>query len=163
LDEEFIDIVNEPTINMARRIVSRIMELYNSGEIDELHVAYTRFVNSLLYEPTDTKLLPIELSDFEQKDKPRVRKEIFYDPSPEEVFDSLVPQFMIGFIYGALVNSNASENCARMNAMENATHSADEMIKSLTLKYNSVRQLTITNELSEIVSAANAQKGEMSE
>lgn len=155
VNENFAHIGKDPTINTVRRIVSIIMDLYDAGEIDELHLVYTRFINTLVHEPVDIKLLPIELSDFEDVVKPP-DEEILYDPSPEEVFHALVPQYIIGYVYGALVHSYASENCARMTAMENATRSADEMIESLTQQYHTVRQLNITNELSEIVSAANA-------
>lgn len=155
VNENFAHIGEDPTINTVRRIVSIIMDLYDAGEIDELHLVYTRFINTLVHEPVDIKLLPIELGDFEDIVKPP-DEEILYDPSPEEVFHALVPQYIIGYLYGALVHSYASENCARMTAMENATRSADEMIETLTQQYHTVRQLNITNELSEIVSAANA-------
>ena len=154
VNENFAHIGEDPTINTVRRIVSIIMDLYDAEEIDELHLVYTHFINTLVHEPRDVKLLPIELSDFDVA-KPS-DEEILYDPSPEEVFHALVPQYIIGYLYGALVHSYASENCARMTAMENATRSADEMIESLTQQYHTVRQLNITNELSEIVSAANA-------
>lgn len=162
MDARFEHAMASPSLNVSRDIVTFIMRLYDEGVIDELHVAYTRFVNSTVYEPTDIKLLPIELSDFgDGREAEEDRMEMLYDPSPEEVFNAVVPQFIIGFIYGALVHAYASENCARMNAMQNATHSADEMLKKLTQQHHFLRQLTITNELTEIVSAANAfnQKG----
>lgn len=157
VNENFAHIAEDPSVNTARRIVTIIMELYDAQEIDELHVVYTRFVNSMVHEPTDFKLLPIELSDFgNEREIMESREQMLYDPSPEQVFDALVPQFIIGYIYGTLVHAYASENYARMAAMENATRSADEMIGKLTQQYHSVRQLSITNELSEIVGAANA-------
>jgi F-type H+-transporting ATPase subunit gamma len=159
VNERFENIMADPSINTSRDIVAMLMRLYDQQAIDEVHVVYTRFINSVVRRPKDFKLLPIELSDFGQertKGQDNDNGQMLYDPSPERVFDALVPQFMIGFIYGALIHAYASENCARMNPMENATHSADDMIKKLTQQYNSVRQLTITNELSEIISAANA-------
>ena len=81
---------------------------------------------------------------------------MLYLPSAKDLFDALVPQFIIGYTYGAIVHAYASENRMRMTAMENATRSADEMTDKLTLKYNTMRQLSITNELAEIVGAANA-------
>ncbi len=155
INENFAHIGEDPTINTVRRIVTIVTDLYDTEAIDELHLVYTRFVNTLVHEPRDVKLLPIELNDFDDVVEQR-EEEILYDPSPEEVFHALVPQYIIGYLYGALVHSYASENCARMTAMENATRSADEMIGSLTQQYHTVRQLNITNELSEIVSAANA-------
>jgi F-type H+-transporting ATPase subunit gamma len=158
LDENFVHIAEKPSINTVRRLTGIIMDLYDAKEIDEVHVVYTRFVNSLTHEPIDVKLLPIELCDFCTPDEMQheERGEMLYEPSPDEVFHALVPQYIIGYLYGALVHSYASENYACMTAMENATRSADEMIEKLTQQYHSVRQLSITNELSEIVSAANA-------
>ncbi len=157
VNENFAHIAEDPTVNTARRMVTLLLEMYDKGEIDEVRIVFTRFVNSLVHEPTDTKLLPLELSDFVPDHAvPETRTEMLYDPSPLEVFEALVPQFMIGYIYGAMVNAYASENYSRMAAMENATRSADEMIEKLTQQYHSVRQLSITNELAEIVSAANA-------
>lgn len=156
VNARFENMLTDLSINTARAIVTLITQLYDDGEIDELHVIYTKFVNTALQKPKDFKLLPIELADFgEDRAKPRDNIEMLYEPSPQEVFNALVPQFMIGFIYGTLVNAYASENCARMNAMDNATRSADKMLKKLTLQYNSMRQLGITNELIEITSAAN--------
>lgn len=157
VNENFAHIAEAPSINTARRLTHIIMDLYDSGEIDELRVVYTRFINSITHKPTDIQMLPIELDSFDVNE--RVDEDItIYDPSPEEVFHELVPQFIIGYIYGALVNSYACENFARRNAMESATKSADEMIEKLKKQYNTARQLTITNEISEIVGAANATK-----
>ena len=84
------------------------------------------------------------------------RTQILYDPSPIQVLDALIPQLLIGYVYGAIVHAYASENFSRMAAMENATRSADKMIEKLTQQYHAVRQLTITNELADIIGAANA-------
>ncbi|HWR24472.1 MAG TPA: ATP synthase F1 subunit gamma [Feifaniaceae bacterium] len=157
VNESFAHIAEDPSVNTARRIVAILMELYDKGEIDEVRIVFTRFVNSMVHEPADQKLLPLELADFiPERAVPEDRTEMLYEPSPLAVFEALVPQFMIGFVYGAMVHAYASENYARMAAMENATRSADEMIEKLTQQYHSVRQLSITNELAEIVSAADA-------
>ncbi len=152
----FENMMTDLSVETSRAIVAMIMQLYDEKVIDELHIIYMRFINSALQKPKNFKLLPIELADFGEDHPPRVDNiDMLYDPSPERVFDALVPQFMIGVIYGTMVHAYASENSARMSAMENATHSADKLIKKLTLQYNSMRQLAITSELSEIVSAAN--------
>lgn len=157
VDESFLHIAEAPSINTARRLGTSIMRLYDAGEIDEMRLVYTRFVNSLHYEPVDTQLLPIELDNYHLgQAQPGAQRPVLYDPSPKEVFDALVPQFLIGFLYGALVNSYASENCARMTSMESATRSADEMLEKLKRDYHTQRQLSITNELSEIVGTAGA-------
>ncbi|NLT58893.1 MAG: ATP synthase F1 subunit gamma [Clostridiales bacterium] len=156
VNARFENMLADLSINTARAIVALIMQLYDAQEIDELHVIYMKFVNAALQKPKDFKLLPIELADFgEERTEVQELGEMLCDPSPERVFDALVPQFMIGFIYGALVHAYASENCARMNAMDSATRSADKLLKKLTFQYHSVRQLNITNELSEITGAAN--------
>lgn len=157
VDDRFVHIAERPTIEEARRIVAIIMALYDTGEIDELRVVYTSFVNSMVHEPREVKLLPLELDSFGLKrEHVRDAREVLYDPSPREVLYALVPQFIIGYVYGTLVNSYASENYARMGAMESATNSADEMLAKLTQQYHSARQLAITNEISEIVGAADS-------
>ena len=139
-----------------------LIDQYNRGEIDELRIVYTRFINTLSREPVEQKLLPVELNDFKRgrpvshEDEAYDHTYILYDPSPTEVLNALIPQLLIGYVYGAIVHAYASENCARMAAMENATRSADKMIEKLTQQYHAVRQLTITNELADIIGAANA-------
>ena len=157
VDERFVHMADAPGIQQARRLVSEITSLYDAGEIDEFHLVYTRFYNALHRKPVDTVSLPVKLSTFLEECKEPLPEscEVLYDPSPFEVMSALVPQLLVGYVYGALVHSSASENSARMTAMENATNSADEMIQTLTLKYNGLRQLNITNELSEIVGGSS--------
>jgi len=158
-DTRFERIAEKSSVETARRLVNILTEMYDRREIDELRIVYTRFINTLSREPVDQKLLPIELDDFvktQHRPVPEDRSEMFYDPSPEAVLEALIPQFVIGYVYGAMVHSYASENCSRMTAMESATRSADDMIEKLTLQYHSVRQLSITNELADIIGAANA-------
>jgi len=156
VNARFENMMTDLSVDTSRALMALIKQLYDQRVIDEVHIIYMRFINSARQKPKDFKLLPIELADFGADHQPREDNiEMLYDPSPERVFDALVPQFMIGVIYGTMVHAYASENSARMSAMENATHSADKLIKKLTLQYNSVRQLAITSELNEIVSAAN--------
>lgn len=158
-DRRFERLAEKPKLEPVRRLVTILTDLYDRGEIDELRIVYTRFINTLSREPQEQKLLPIELDDFKRAyNRPERTEEfhILYEPSPTEVLDALIPQMLIGYIYGAIVHAYASENCSRMAAMENATRSADKMIEKLTLQYHTVRQLTITNELADIIGAANA-------
>ncbi|HWQ58438.1 MAG TPA: ATP synthase F1 subunit gamma [Clostridia bacterium] len=158
-DARFERLAERPRIEEVRRLADILTGMYDAGEIDELHIVYTRFINTLAREARDQKLLPVELGDFQNPEDCTQRQsagEILYEPSPAQVLDAMIPQLIIGFIYGAMVHSYASENCSRMTAMENATRSADEMIEKLTLQYHSVRQLSITNELADIIGAANA-------
>ncbi len=161
-DRHFERLAERPKLDQVRRLMTILIEKYDHGEIDELRLVFTRFINTLSREPMEQKLLPVELNDFKRgrpesdEDEAYDRSLILYDPSPMEVLGALIPQLLIGYVYGAIVHSYASENCSRMAAMENATRSADKMIEKLTQQYHSVRQLTITNELADIIGAANA-------
>ncbi|MCE5236603.1 MAG: ATP synthase F1 subunit gamma [Clostridiaceae bacterium] len=158
VDDSFVHMADAPSVAQARRLVSLITALYDAGEINEFHVVYTRFYNSLHRKATDTVLLPVRLFPLMEEAKMPLPEdyEVVYDPSPGAVLGAIVPQLLVGYVYGALVHSNASENSARMTAMESATNSADEMIQTLTVKYNGLRQLNITNELAEIVGGSSA-------
>ena len=137
-------------------IVDTVIELYKNKEIDELYVIYTEFVSALTQIVRIKKLLPLYL-------KPRELEEeeyetVQYDPSPTAVFDNIVPLYLEGIFYAAVLESYASEQGARRIAMESATDNAGEMIEQLNLQYNRARQWNITQELSEIVSGAEALK-----
>ena len=161
-DRHFERLAEKPKLDQVRRLMTILIDQYNRGEIDELRIVYTRFINTLSREPIEQKLLPVELNDFKRgrpeshADEEYDRTYILYDPSPIEVLNALIPQLLIGYVYGAIVHAYASENFARMAAMESATRSADKMIDKLTQQYHAVRQLTITNELADIIGAANA-------
>lgn len=134
------------------RMGDMLSEMYKKGEFDELYVVYTKFVSVLTQQPQISKVLPITTANENSKDK----KTIIYDPGAEEVFDLIVPSYISGMIYGGLCEAQASEFAARRTAMESATKSATEMIDSLSLKYNRARQAAITQEITEIVSGAEA-------
>ena len=153
VDESFVHMADAPSVAQSRRLVGLITAMYDAHEIDEFHVVYTRFYNSLHRKPTDTVLLPVKLFSLLEESKLPSHEsyEVVYDPSPDRVLGALVPQLLVGYVYGALVHASASENSARMTAMESATNSADDMIETLTVRYNGLRQLNITNELAEIV------------
>lgn len=154
---------NEPSIKLARIIADKILELFRNEFIDEVYMAFTEMVSSLVSEPLAIKLLPLSremlLTHF-GADPNIIRREVDdifqYDPSPGAVFDLLIPKFLKGVIYTALVEAYTSELSARMTAMDSATTNADEMIKELDLLYNRARQSSITQEISEIVGGASA-------
>ncbi len=127
------------------------VDMFVSGEVDKVELFYTTFVSPLVQNPISMSLLPIAAASGEEDDDMYV-----YDPSPEAVFNRIVPKFVMSLINCAVIDSFASEQGARRTAMENATDNADEMIDTLSLKYNRARQEKITNELTEIVSGANA-------
>ena len=157
IDVEFLHVSQDPSLYNARNITNDILELYDNGLMDEVYIAYTRFYSAIKQEPSLLKLLPLSMSNFESIDvETQYTAEMNYHPSPKEVFDILVPQYIVGLVYGCLVQSYASEHSARMTAMENATNNAEDMIDDLTKKYNRARQTAITNEISEINGALEA-------
>lgn len=128
------------------------IEMFKKGEVDQVKLFYTTFVSPLVQNPIAMDILPM-YKDESGEEKPTL---ITYDPSPEAVFNRIVPKFTMSLIYCALADAYASEQSARRNAMESATDNAEKMTEELSLKYNRARQEKITNEINEIVSGANA-------
>jgi len=120
-----------------------------SGEFDELHVAYTRFDSVLSQTPVTVQLLPLVRQSADSKSA-----EIIYEPDSAAVFEAIVPEYVGGFLYGALRESRAAEQAARQTAMDAATENAGEMIAELRLQFNQARQAAITQEITEIISGS---------
>ncbi len=157
VNTDFVHIGQRPYLFQTRRLIEYIFQKFDDDEIDEIYAIYTRYDSPVKQFPQMVKLLPILLFDYEDMRKPAdasVSDVVIYEPSPQEVFDVLVPEFAIGLMFGGMVQSYISEHTARMTAMESATKNADEMIAKLSLQYNMARQYAITQEISEIVSAA---------
>ena len=140
----------------ARIISEEVREMFLEKKVDEVYICYTHFVSPLSQIPYCVKLLP--LSDVSDKGTKAGAKVIEYEPDVEEVFETIVPYYMLGMVYSAIVESYASEQGARRTAMESANDNATEMINDLSLKYNRARQAAITQEISEIVGGASADK-----
>ncbi len=122
---------------------------YRAGELDEIRLIYTKFISVLSQEPHTLVLLPLP-----RQGEGSGKGETLYEPSQEEVFQAIVPEYLGGVLYGALCESRASEQAARRNAMDAATQNADEMIADLSLQFNRARQAAITQEITEIVAGA---------
>ena len=149
-------IIESPTYEDAAALCRRVLEAYTTGEIGEIYLAYTHFKNTVSHEPTLIKLLPVELDGEELEKAADSNVLMNYEPGEEEALDTIIPKYVTSLFYGALVEAVASENGARMQAMESATSNAEEMISDLTLKYNRARQGSITQELTEIIAGASA-------
>lgn len=162
LDSEFRYTVQEPNLYRARVIASKMMEMFESGELDDIYIIYTQMKNALQAEAQQIKLLPLHKIDFAPEKMAAMsgvyREAVKLYPSAHKVMDSIVPNYLIGIIYGCLVESYCSEQNSRMQAMQNATDSATDMLNELNITYNRVRQADITQELTEVISGANAQK-----
>ena len=130
-------------------VAKQLSKAYLAGEYDEIFVCYTNFVSVLSQTPASLKLLPLL-----PPEEAKAASDISYEPSSEEVFAAIVPEYLGGILYGALCESRAAEQAARRTAMDAATQNADEMIADLSLKFNQARQAAITQELTEIVAGA---------
>lgn len=152
------EIINEPEYEDARKLGEKVLEAFENGEIGEIYLAYTDFKNTVVHEPKLVKLLPIEWDRESLEESQDDKLLMNFEPEPEEALTMLIPKYLCSMIYGALVTSVASENGARMQAMDSATSNAEEMISTLELAYNRARQGAITQELTEIISGAEALK-----
>lgn len=149
-----LGIVQDPTIPRAREVGEMLVEMYEAELTDEICIIYTSFYGKTKREPVMNRILPILLPDYDDIRESEVMDRIIYLPSAQEVFNMMVPQYVVGFIFGVLVSAYAAEHSARMLAMRSATSNAKEMIDRLNTEYNLARQSAITNELSEIAGAA---------
>ena len=149
------EIVENPSYSDAIQLSSELLKAYAEGEIGEIYLAYTAFKNTVSHVPTLLKLLPVEVSAEEEKSE-GAKAIMNFEPEDADTLDLIIPKYVTSLIYGALMESAASENGARMQAMDNATSNAEEMISDLALKYNRARQGSITQELTEIIAGAEA-------
>lgn len=154
---EYLQISEKPEYRNAKDIGRLALQLYKDGEIDEIKLVYTEFASTISQVPQRLKLLPVTKQNEDQTEEKEF-KYVSYEPSPGAVLDYLIPKYIESTIFGALVESAASEQAARRLAMESATDNAEEMIANLTLSFNQARQAAITQEISEIVGGAEALK-----
>ncbi len=154
--EDYSEVMNEPVFNDAMSIGRKVLEDFAEGRIGEIYLVYTEFKNTVTHVPTWLKLLPVEVSAEEEEDEADKLTLMNYEPEAEEALDLIIPKYINSLIYGGLMQSFASENGARMQAMDSATTNAEEMISTLELSYNRARQGAITQELTEIIAGANA-------
>ena len=149
------DVMEGPTYADAIAISKEVLQAFKDGEVGEIYLAYTRFKNTVVHEPRILKLLPIEVPNA-QGETQEAKAVMNFEPNDEEALNQIIPKYMTSLIYGGLIEAVASENGARMQAMDSATNNAEEMINKLSLQYNRARQGAITQELTEIIAGANA-------
>ena len=140
---------SHPDVTLARRLANELIDMYVTDTVNEVYIVYTPFRRGKR-EPVCYRLLPLFRHDFSDLHRPHAPEELLYEPGAEEAFEHIVPLYCSSLIYDFLVQSSASENAARMEAMKNASENADEMIAKLTAQLHAVRQLGITQELTEI-------------
>ncbi|MEG0774443.1 ATP synthase F1 subunit gamma [Clostridium sp.] len=151
---EYVEVPDVPTIKESNTICRHALNLYLNGEIGEVHLVYTKFINQLRKNPISVQLLPLVSKPL----KDGYNSEFDIEGDKEEFLDRLIAPYFNSLILNAMVNAKVSEQSYRMEAMEGATKNADEIIDKLNLKYNRIRQSAITQEISEIVGGAQAQK-----
>ena len=151
--ESYSDFWSDLNFNQSMKIGSTIINHFLDLSVDEIRVVYNEFVNVATQATITEKLLPIELNDEELSDT-----DYLYEPSKKKIVKSLIPRYLNAQVWKYLLESYASEQAARMVAMENATTNSEDMIKNLTLEFNKARQAAITTEMLEIVSGAEALK-----
>ena len=155
--EDYSEVMNDPMYRDAMEIGAKVLKDFENGEFGELYIAYTVFKNTVSHIPTMLKVLPVskneETDNMSKSDKLTLMN---FEPGEEEALDLIIPKYVSSLIYGAIIEAVASENGARMSAMDSATSNADEMIAELSLMYNRARQSSITQELTEIIAGAEA-------
>ena len=159
---DYSEVINEPLYKDAMDITDALLEAFSNKEIGEIWLAYTGFKNTVSHIPTLLKLLPVDVSEDGQgtesgeEDEAASKTLMNYEPEETEAMELIIPKYIASLIYGALIEAVASENGARMQAMDSATSNAEEMIGTLELQYNRARQGHITQELTEIIGGAEA-------
>lgn len=162
---DFSEVINEPLYKDAMEITDALLSAFTNNEIGEIWLAYTGFKNTVSHIPTLIKLLPVDTSvgadaegtgEEKAEDAVKSRALMNYEPEETEAMELIIPKYVASLIYGALIEAVASENGARMQAMDSATSNAEEMIGTLELQYNRARQGHITQELTEIIGGAEA-------
>jgi F-type H+-transporting ATPase subunit gamma len=153
-DINLLGIVQDPTLTRAREVSRELTYLYKKEVTDEISMIYTSFYGETKGKPVEFRLLPIKLHDYDDVRDAEELAQIMYHPSAQILLDMMVPQYIIGLIFGVMVQAYASEHFARMTAMHSATTNAQEMIDDLRTKYNLARQSAITNEIAEITGGA---------
>jgi len=161
IEGEFRHTVQDPTLYRARTVAADLVDRYRKDELDEVYIIYTQMKNAFQMEAVKFCLLPLErdeiLSRYNKEEEVYNDLVSFYPPL-EQLLDHMIPNVVSGYIYGALVESYASEQNSRMQAMQNATDNAKKMLHDLSIQYNRVRQAAITQEITEVIAGAKAQK-----
>lgn len=148
---EYVSIPDIPTISEINKIYNEAIYLYKQGEVSEVNIVYTKFISPMKQEPILIKMLPFEVNSSKKED-------YLIEPDFEEVLNNSIDTYLKSQLQNCMLHAKASEQSSRMTAMDGATENASEIINNLNIKYNRIRQSVITQEISEIVGGAEAQK-----
>lgn len=149
LDEDYVSLLDKFDSYASRNLIDKIINEYKTGKYNEVRLIATEYKNSLTFIPNDIRILP-----FENKNN-IINDNIMFDPNKEEVLSLLIPKYLDVLMYGKLTEAIVCEHASRRNAMDTATDNGEELSQKLMLEYNKARQQAITQEITEISSAAN--------
>ena len=152
LHMDFPSIGDDPNYNVCSNIGQNAVSMYLTGEIKAIKVIHTKYINTVSFEPIETKVLPVEKKPIKIKQNALTE----FEPDPETVIKNGLPLYVSAILFGSMVETKVSEMSSRRTAMENASDNADELIEKLELQYNRARQASITQEITEIISGSNA-------
>ncbi|HLT22075.1 MAG TPA: ATP synthase F1 subunit gamma [Bacteriovoracaceae bacterium] len=159
-DKTFTFAKQDPTYEEIRKIADEIGTMFLNGEVGKVYIAYNSFISAIAFDSKVRQILPMQVAESTKEEiKEKYPYDFKYEPTAEQILDTLVPEVYLTTVYTCMLDAIASEHGARMNAMENASKNSGEMIKKLTLKMNKLRQAKITTELIEVVSGAESLNG----
>lgn len=158
IEQSFLYPAQSPTIHRARDICATMLDMYDNNQLEKIYVLYTDLKNGMTAEAASTRLLPFHRGSFTTPDHENHGLNYEFTPDVKTILNNIIPSYLTGFIYSALVDSFCSEQNTRMTAMNSAGDNAEEMLEKLSVEYNHIRQSQITQEITEIASGANAAK-----
>jgi F-type H+-transporting ATPase subunit gamma len=151
---EFTNYGDKPGLSDASAIAQVAVDAFLNGDVDIVYLVYSKFVNTVTQQPTAVQLLPVQPPPGQDDEQRTI--EYIYEPDARTIFEALLPRYVDVLVYQALLENIASFYSAQMVAMKNATDNANELVQDLTLAYNKARQASITTQILEVVSGANA-------
>ena len=160
--EKITELDKDISYELAAKVATKAIKAYETGDYDEIRIVYNEFKSAIAQDVVCERLLPIDtenINSFDKGEGQPFAKDLIFEPSPEKIIDQLLEKHFTVQVYRCMSESVASEHGARMTAMENSTKNAGELIKTLTITYNKLRQASITTELIEITSGAEALNG----
>ncbi len=160
IEKSFLYTAQNPTIGRAREISDILLDLFNRNELSKIYIVYTDMQGAINSQAYTTRLLPFHRAQFISPDihEKEIKTPFEFQPSIEKVLDNIVPSYVTGFIYSALIASFCSEQNSRMNAMDSANRNAQELLEKLSVQYNHIRQGAITQEITEVSSGAKSMR-----
>ncbi len=158
MEHSFLDTAQNPTMSRAREISALLLNRFDRGELKKIYIVYTDMESAMSFQARTTRLLPFHRTYFSDTGEQPVTEPFEFLPDPRTVLNSMMPSYVSGFIYSALIDSFCCEQNARMTAMDSANQNAEKLLGELSRRYNQVRQSAITQEITEVSAGARAQR-----